>query len=639
MKKRNGLHGWVVAAGLLGFMPGIAIADTTPTFVDAPCDFPIVDDAVRERLRCGTVSVPRDAAQPSEGTFEVAVVVKRSASPKAGMAPVLWLHGGPGGDQVQYAGRSATDVFPGRDVVAFDMRGGGRTGPALCQGMPDALVQHIRPALRGENPEPALNAALDACFAEVAAAGLKPEHFGTVRNVDDAEAIRAALGIERWAIYAPSYGTTVAAEYIARHPSVIESAVLDSLYPPDAFVHSVREAQGRAIGRLLDECARDSVCAARFPGLDRAAADAAIAALESDPLPFHLDGQRYLADERMLRFALHGLFYDETSARTLPWFLDAVVRRDGEALATALGLPVMLADTSVTPDTGVAYLGLLATECRDRPRHHAPHQGPGPNWMTMFIGIPNGVCRAFPLGTAPRLPIGTTAPILILSAGYDGFQPDGDAVAAAIGPAAHAITIPYSAHGVRGAGECPRRLIADFIGDPSTLPDTACVNAMTAPPFLLDVRPMPRVIAAGIATQAGQPPAAVVGGLGGIALLVLAGVVAPVLRGLWRRLRRQPVSGPRTGGIRSLAIGGGLVGITGAVVAVAGTFQFAPGAVGHGLDPAFALALWTVPLGGLVAVIGLARALASRQWLIAIAALGSAVACAALLAIGLTPWG
>jgi pimeloyl-ACP methyl ester carboxylesterase len=633
MTKRATLIG--VVALLFGALEGMDEAYAAPVFVEAPCDIPIVDDAVRERLRCGTVSAPRDAAQPADGTFELAVVVKRSAAPTPGAAPILFLHGGPGGEQVPYMGLGARDFTPGRDLIAFDMRGGGRTGPALCGGMTAALFESFRMALRGDDPMPTRESALDACMDELAAAGYRPEHFGSVRNVEDAERIRQSLGIERWAVYGTSYGTTVGAEYLSQHPGAIESLVLDSLYPPDAYVHTVREAQGRAIGRLLDECASEAACAARFPGLDRAKADAALASFATDPLPFHLGGERYVADERAVRSALYTLFYREETARSVPWFINAVVRRDGDAVAAALGAPLLLGDV---PIGGVAVPGLLGTDCRDRARHHAPHTGPGPNWMDMFLGIPNGACRDLPLGTVPGLPVGTTVPVLVLSAGYDGFQPDGEAVAAAIGQAAIAYLLPRAAHSVRGAGDCPRGIISAFINDPSKTPDTTCIATMTAPSFVLDVRPMPAITNLGAATSGGRPPAGVLVAAAGFALVLLAGIVVPAILWLWRRLRRYPAA-PGARGVRALAVGGGLLGVAGAVLPVAGTMQAHPGIAGFGLEPTLALGLWAIPVGGALALLALGLALRKRQWGVALAALGGAVAVVGILVLGLTPWG
>ncbi len=600
----------------------------SPVFVDKPCDIPVADDTVRERLRCGTVSVPRDPANPDAGTFDLAVVVRRSATPSPGFPPVLILHGGPGGEQTRYMGMSAADFVPGRDSIAFDMRGGGRSRPVVCTTLPGALLAAYRRALAGEDASAARQAAMATCAAEFAAAGLAPSHFGTERNVEDAVAVRQALGIQRWAVYGMSYGTTVAAEYLARHPDEIESVVLDSLYPPDTFVPTVREAQGRAIARLLGDCARDAACAARFPGLDRARADAALARLADHPLVFHINGQPYRANELAVRVALLGLFYTEATARSVPWFIDAVVRGDGDAIAGPLGMPVLAEDLMASSFGSMG--GLFATDCRDRARHHVVNADPGPSWIEMYTGIHAGACKAWPLGTPPGLPSGTNVPVLVLSAGYDPFQPDGAAVAAAIGPAALPLTIPLAAHVVHGAGDCPRGIINEFIKNPGKTPSISCLGTMTAPPFLLEARPLPAMIALGAAMQAGSLPPP--------ALMAIAGLVLLMLSWVWQRARGASAS-PATG--RSswgLAIGAGLLALTGAAIPPAVTLSNHPGAAIIGLEPMVAQLLWAIPLGGILALLALIVAWRQRHWSNVAAAFGGVMIATGALLLGFAPW-
>lgn len=71
-------------AGALAAMMMGAMAHAAPMFVVAGCDIPVVDEATRGRLRCGTVSVPRDPDHPQAGTIGLAVVVRRSAAPTPG---------------------------------------------------------------------------------------------------------------------------------------------------------------------------------------------------------------------------------------------------------------------------------------------------------------------------------------------------------------------------------------------------------------------------------------------------------------------------------------------------------------------------------------------------------------------------
>lgn len=614
---------------------GVAASTSeAPRFSESPCSMPVPLPEVAARLRCGTVRVPRDPTRAQNGHFDLAVVIKRSAAPVAGAAPVLILHGGPGGAQVRYMGQGSKDFVPGRDTIAFDMRGGGQTGPTLCTGTLSALAAARGAALRGEDVRAVRNAALGACWNELKAAGFQPEHFGTERNVADAEAVRQALGIARWSVYGMSYGTAVAAHYLARYPQPIESVVLDSLYPPEGFVPTVREAQGLAVGRVLDECAADLACAKRFPGLRREEAEAALADLDGRPLAFRFEGRAYAADELAVRTALHGLFYSEEQVRAVPWLLDGVRRRDGDALASALALPLILDDASA--GSGISMAGLLATDCRDRPRHHTATSDAGPSWMALFTGVQSGACGRWALGTPPALPVGTAVPVLVLSAGFDGFQPDGAAVARAIGPAATAVTVARAAHIVRGAGECPRSLVARFLARPGEPVDTSCLATMSAPAFVLDVAPRPRLVATGLRLQAGQVPWGVLLASAGMLVWLLAGVLAPALAWAGRRGR----GGPRTHAahLALAALGLGALGLAGVALPLAATYVGNPGAMIFGLNAAWASLLWAVPVSG-VAGAALAVLAAYRcRWAACAAGLGLVMLAIGAWAVGAQPW-
>lgn len=630
-RRRFAVHASGLLTALVVAVP--AAATEAPRFVEHACELPTASAEVAARLRCGTVRVPRDPAQPQAGHVDLAVVVKRGAAPQPGADPVLILHGGPGGEQVRYMGQSAQDLAPGRDSIAFDMRGGGRTGPTLCQGTQAALLAAQRTALAGQDAQPARAQALKTCWDELEGAGFRPEHFGTERNVGDAEAVRQALGIARWSVYGMSYGTAVAAEYLRRHPQAIASVVLDSLYPPDAFVPPVREAQGRAIARLLDECAADAACARRFPGLQRAEVDAVLQGLTEQPLAFHLAGQRYVADEGAVRTTLHGLLYREDTARAVPWFLDAVRRRDGDAIAAALGLPLLAGDLLARNSGSIA--GLLATDCRDRPRHHAVEAAGGPSWTAMFSGVQHGVCARWALGTPPSLPQGTSVPVLVLSAGYDGFQPDGAAVAAAIGPAATAVTVPRAAHVVRGAGPCPRSLIARFIAQPAQPLDTTCLASMEAPPFVLDVAPRPQLVATAMRAQAGKPAVGMLLALAGALVWLGAGVIVPVVRGFRQRWRGAVTTpGHRWSGMVVLV---GALGLGGLVAGLVANVLVHPGAAAFGIHAGLAPLLWLPALAGAMAVPLAGLAARRRAWLALAGALGVVAIAAGACAAGAVP--
>ncbi|HUP01350.1 MAG TPA: alpha/beta fold hydrolase [Gemmatimonadota bacterium] len=121
--------------------------------------------------------------------------------------PILCLHGGPGLDSASFFS-GATIGSPGlRDlaelhrVVAYDQRGCGGSGT------PDV-----------------------------------EEPLALSRHVDDIEAVRAALGFERPAILAHSFGTVLAILYALRYPEGLSRLILVGGAPTREFQDGYRES-------------------------------------------------------------------------------------------------------------------------------------------------------------------------------------------------------------------------------------------------------------------------------------------------------------------------------------------------------------------------------------------------------------
>src|SRR5262249_27127544 len=99
-----------------------------PAFDETPCDVPNLSPELRPRLRCGSVSVPRDHARPDAGRFKLAVVVVKSEQQPAWPEPVVYISGGPGAPLTIYAAHQASTPYaPRRDLILVDQR---RTGPS-----------------------------------------------------------------------------------------------------------------------------------------------------------------------------------------------------------------------------------------------------------------------------------------------------------------------------------------------------------------------------------------------------------------------------------------------------------------------------------------------------------------------------
>ncbi|HEX7047270.1 MAG TPA: prolyl aminopeptidase [Gammaproteobacteria bacterium] len=101
--------------------------------------------------------------------------------------PVLFVHGGPGGGSDERSRRFFDPDF--YRIVLFDQRGCGRSTP----------------------------------FAATRA-------NTTWHLVDDMEAIREKLGIERWALFGGSWGSTLSLAYAEKHPGRVSALVLRGIF-------------------------------------------------------------------------------------------------------------------------------------------------------------------------------------------------------------------------------------------------------------------------------------------------------------------------------------------------------------------------------------------------------------------------
>lgn len=169
-------------------------------------------------FRCGTIEVPKYRSDPGRGSFEIGFAVReRNDADQPSQGAIFAIEGGPG-----YASTTTAATYQNlfrslldhRDLVLVDMRGTGLSGPIDCPN-----VQ------RGTAPE---WIGLGECARRL---GDDFEAYATGAAAEDIDAVRAALGYERMALYGDSYGTFLGQSYAYRHPDRLEAVVLDGAYP------------------------------------------------------------------------------------------------------------------------------------------------------------------------------------------------------------------------------------------------------------------------------------------------------------------------------------------------------------------------------------------------------------------------
>jgi pimeloyl-ACP methyl ester carboxylesterase len=216
-----------------------AAAARAETIAFSPC-------ASRAGFECGTLDVPLDRSGAAPGVISLAIT-RAAASSNPEHKALLTLAGGPGQAAVPLAEDFAATMGAGlsdRDLLVFDQRGTGASGPLQCTAL-----------LPGHSSGSA------AADAQRCALQLGPPRgfYTTSQTVDDIEAIRQAAGYDKLTIYGVSYGTKVAAQYAARYPSHVDGLILDSVVRPDG-PDPFHRSTFAATRRVLDELCSNNDC-------------------------------------------------------------------------------------------------------------------------------------------------------------------------------------------------------------------------------------------------------------------------------------------------------------------------------------------------------------------------------------------
>jgi pimeloyl-ACP methyl ester carboxylesterase len=220
----------------------LAVAATFLTLFVAP-----PADAALRFKRCGAfmftcsrLSVPLDRSGVTPG--RVSLFVKRIRAERRPRRGALFvLAGGPG--------QSATQAFEGdglgvlspafrnRDLIVFDQRGTGRSGLLRCRALERSSLFDA-------------GAAAGVCARRL---GARAHHYTSRESVEDIEALRVSLGLDKIALYGTSYGVKVALGYALTYPAHVERLVLDSVLEPDGpdpFYRPTLEALPRVLSSL-----------------------------------------------------------------------------------------------------------------------------------------------------------------------------------------------------------------------------------------------------------------------------------------------------------------------------------------------------------------------------------------------------
>jgi pimeloyl-ACP methyl ester carboxylesterase len=197
---------------------------------------------------CATLDVPLDRAHAGQGTLHLQVGMGDNVHAPRGV--LLVLSGGPGQPGLPildgYVSRALSAEQSQYRIVVFDQRGTG-AGALDCKA--------LQRQMGSSDLTPPTARAVRSCARKL---GARRRFFGTDDVVADMEALRQALGVDRWSLDGISYGTYVGERYGLAHPSHVSKLVLDSVVPQVGLFDDLGVVEFSAVKRVLH-----SVCGSR----------------------------------------------------------------------------------------------------------------------------------------------------------------------------------------------------------------------------------------------------------------------------------------------------------------------------------------------------------------------------------------
>lgn len=462
------------------------------------------DDAL-----CGYVSVPLRHGKADSPRIRLAVVLIPAADQSNRKPDPLFLaQGGPGGStiggfaQVLLADQAKRPVL-NRDLVLWDQRGTYFSQPRLQCRETTKLPANARPEQERE--------ALAQCGKRLQAEAGDLSAFNSLENARDADAIRAALGYEKFNFYGVSYGTELGQFLMRERPQHLRAVILDAVVPLGfSLVTDVPVVKQRVMQQFSSACRESQACNLAYPGLgDRYLAlldklDQSPVALPSPAAP--LLGRARPAklpanssanasvtpptepdtmSGRDLDGALYQSIYSREAVPLVPYIIERAEQGD---YSFAINF-VQLMQASRSDMADGMYMAVVCSEYGDTP--DVALKFPGVIKRLADEAAEDGkqileVCRDWGIRLLDKSllePVRSDIPTLLLSGSFDPITPPAHAqrVAANLSRS-QSVTFARGAHGQAFLLPCANQLISAFLDNPDARVQTACANE-AAPVF------------------------------------------------------------------------------------------------------------------------------------------------------------
>ncbi len=481
--------------------PTVGVVENIDAFIEAESASCQIDDPVPLPVEPGCIdlTVPENWADPESGatvTLHVAVFRADGGEDDA----IIYLDGGPGGHtlaNLAFSFSSLVEPFlTDRDFIVYDQRGVGTSDPELgCPELTRTTIADMTGAIASEDVLDATLEAQASCATRLQSEGVDLTAYNSIASANDLEAIRIALGYTQLNPIGISYGTRLGQTYLRMYPESVRTLTLDSVFPTAANLWSDFDpGVERSFRQLFDGCAASPECSDTYPNfeddyfrlLDQLDTDPATVTFTNYRTGSSTDSR--LTGDDVLAFTFQAL-YSQSAFALLPQMTVDALEGDYRVLE-ALG-------SSVVTSLGFFSVGMqLSVECNEEipfeaGSTRAPIESNDPRFQRIEQLSETGdffeLCPSWPSGQAPPVENETVVsdvPTLLLAGQYDPITPPSgmDAVASGL-TTSYQYVFPHEGHGIVPT-VCGARITAQFIADPTSEPETSCIEVSPEPEWI-----------------------------------------------------------------------------------------------------------------------------------------------------------
>ncbi|MFI1397026.1 alpha/beta hydrolase [Streptomyces sp. NPDC020681] len=190
-------------------------------------------------IKCGTVKVPLDYAEPSGRQISLTVSrVRASGKPAEYQGAFVYNPGGPGASSMYFPMAAQLPewqrIARAYDIVGYAPRGVARSAPLSCEDPAGFAKTPTLAPVHPSTSDKLERIAQAKAYAQGCARRTGPalRHYTSLNNARDLDVLRAALRQERLTFMGASYGTYFGALYATLFPSHVRRMVFDSAVNP-----------------------------------------------------------------------------------------------------------------------------------------------------------------------------------------------------------------------------------------------------------------------------------------------------------------------------------------------------------------------------------------------------------------------